>query len=37
VRWPHAIAWPLSIVATWLAVSYVIRAWRSARRNRPPA
>jgi hypothetical protein len=33
VRWPHAIAWPLAVVATWLALSYVIRAWRSARKR----
>jgi len=28
IRWPHVIAWPVSAVVAWLAVSYVIRAWR---------
>ena len=33
-RLPHVIAWPLSVVAAWLAASYVIRAWRRAWRRR---
>jgi cardiolipin synthase len=28
IRWPHAIAWPFAAIMTWLAVSYLIRAWR---------
>ena len=28
IRWPQVIAWPASLVAAWLGVSYVIRAWR---------
>ncbi|HJQ99529.1 MAG TPA: phospholipase D-like domain-containing protein [Candidatus Polarisedimenticolaceae bacterium] len=29
IRWPHAIAWPFAVIMAWLALSYLIRAWRS--------
>jgi cardiolipin synthase A/B len=31
--WPHAIAWPLAIVSLWLALSYLVRAWRGTRKR----
>jgi cardiolipin synthase len=34
VRWPKVLAWPLSAVAVWFAVSFVIRAWRNRRDTR---
>jgi cardiolipin synthase len=31
IVWPRAVAWPLSAIALWLAIAFVIRAWRGRR------
>jgi cardiolipin synthase len=31
VAWPRAIAWPLALVALWLAASFLSRGWRGRR------
>ncbi|HZN56084.1 MAG TPA: phospholipase D-like domain-containing protein [Candidatus Polarisedimenticolaceae bacterium] len=32
--WPKAMAWPLSAIALWFAIAFLIRAWRDFRDNR---
>jgi len=32
--WPAAIAWPLAVLAAWLALHTGLRAWRTRRRHR---
>jgi hypothetical protein len=34
VRWPASVAWPLSALAAWLAIAFLIRAWRNRRDTR---
>ena len=33
VLWPTAIAWPLAVIAMWMAINTGIRAWRWRRRH----